>query len=164
MKRLYLIRHAKSSWKNPALADFDRPLNKRGKRDAPFMGKLLAKQKVRCDLILTSPAKRAFNTAKIIAKEIGFPKKKIVTDEAIYLMDTQTLVEVIKHIDDSVNRLMMFGHNPGFTILANYLSDYKVENIPTCGIFCIDFDISSWSKVSEGNGIFQFFDYPKKYL
>ena len=164
MKRLYLIRHAKSSWKHPELADFDRPLNKRGKRDAPRMGKRLRKHHAKPDLIISSPAKRALKTAKIIAKEIGFPVKAIATNEAIYTADTSLLLNVIQRIEDSFDCVMLFGHNPALTMLANYLTSYRVENMPTCSIFCVDFEINSWKEVWQGRGRFAFMDYPKKHL
>jgi phosphohistidine phosphatase len=163
MKRLYLIRHAKSSWNNPDLADSERPLNKRGKRDAPFMGKCLKKYEAHPDLIMSSPAKRALKTANIIAKEIGFPKGKIVSNESMYMGSVATLFEVIRNIDESYNHVMLFGHNPDLTNLAEYLTNYPVDNIPTCGIFCMDFDIDSWKDISEGKGTLVFFDYPKKH-
>lgn len=162
MKRLFLIRHAKSSWSDPDLRDFDRPLNKRGKHDAPVMARRLAKKGTAPDFILTSPARRALKTAKIIAAEVGYPKGKIRTDDAIYLADVPTLTNVIRKIDDVHKRVFLFGHNPGLTMLAFYLTGYQVDNIPTCGIFSINFETSSWQDVGEGNGKVAFFDYPKK--
>lgn len=165
MKRLYLVRHAKSSWKDATLEDFDRPLNKRGKQDAPLMGKLFKSHyKLSPDLIVSSPAKRAAKTAKVIAKEIGFPKKQIVYEGAIYEAGVPPLLSVIRKIDDSADQVMLFGHNPGLTMLAEYLIGVVVDNIPTCGIFCIDFDVDSWKEVGEGRGKEVFFDYPKKHL
>lgn len=164
MKRLYLIRHAKSSWEDSDLSDIERPLNTRGKRDAPFMGKHLKEMKVSPDLIVSSPAKRALKTAKIIAKEIGFPKKDIETDESIYLASVSTLLHVIQNIEGSYQQVMLFGHNPGFTELAEYLTNQQFDNIPTCGIVCMDFDIKSWKEVGEGKGMLVSFDYPKKYV
>lgn len=163
MKTLFLIRHAKSSWKNAGLTDFERPLNSRGKKDAPFMGKVLKKRNVTPDLIFVSPAKRAFKTAKLIAKEIEYPQSKIIVDKAIYEGSVYQILELIQRIDDSNNIVFLIGHNPDFTSLANYLSNYSVTNIPTCGIFCIDFEINSWQQISEGSGIFKFFDFPKNY-
>jgi phosphohistidine phosphatase len=163
VKRLYLIRHAKSSWKDPDLADFERPLNRRGKKDAPFMGKRLKKYGVKPDLIISSPAKRALKSATIIANEIDFPTKKIITDMTVYQADVPNLLDLIQNIDDSNSQVMLIGHNPDLTSLANYLSNYAISNIPTCGIFCIDFEISSWKNVAAGKGIFKFFDYPKKH-
>ena len=163
MKRLYLIRHAKSSWNEPDLADIDRPLNKRGKRDAPFMGKRLKEgHRVNPDIIISSPAKRALRTAKIIAKEINYPKEKIEIKDSLYGSGVEAMLNVIQYLDDSLNEVMLFGHNPDLTSLANYLSNHEVDNIPTCGIFCVDFDVKSWRDVEGGKGIFKFFDYPKK--
>lgn len=163
MKRLYLVRHAKSSWNHPDLDDIDRPLNKRGKRDAPFMGQRLKKHGICPDLIISSPAKRALKTAKIIAEEIGYPKKRISVHKSLYLQGTKAILKVIQHIDDAHESAMLFGHNPDFTELAEQLSDYQVDNIPTCGIFCIDFNVDSWQGVDEAKAVFAFFDYPKKH-
>ncbi|MCU0646291.1 MAG: histidine phosphatase family protein [bacterium] len=163
MKQLILIRHAKSSWVDPDLSDRDRPLNNRGKRDAPFMGKRLKKEhNVKSDLILSSPAKRAIGTARIIAKAIGYPKEKIEIKDSLYGSGVTAMLNVIQYLDDSLNEVMLFGHNPDHTSLANYLSNQQVDNIPTCGVFCVDFDIQSWQDVKKGEGIFKFFDYPKK--
>ena len=163
MKRLYLVRHAKSSWKQSGLSDRDRPLNKRGKRDAPFMGQRLKKYAACPDLMLSSPAKRALKTAKIIAQEINSPKKSIVINEAFYSRGTHAILDVIRSVDDAHESLMIFGHNPDVTELAELLTDYQVNNIPTCGIFCIDFNVNFWQEVDVGKGIVAFFDYPKKH-
>lgn len=163
MKRLYLIRHAKSSWNHPESDDRDRPLNKRGKRDAPFMGQRLKDHAVCPDLIMSSPAKRALKTAKLIADAIGYAKKAIVVDDALYLQGTRAILDAIQGVDDAHGSLMLFGHNPDFTELAELLTDYHVNNIPTCGIFCLDFNADSWQEAEEGKGLFTFFDYPKKH-
>jgi phosphohistidine phosphatase len=162
MKRLYLIRHAKSSWKDTGLDDIDRPLNKRGKRDAPFMGQRLKESGVSPGLILSSPAKRALRTAKIIAKELGYSKENIEIRDALYLQGIPAIIREIRTIDTDYDTVMLFGHNPDFTMLAEHLTDYQVDNIPTCGIFCIDFNVGSWTEVDEGGGNFVFFDYPKR--
>lgn len=162
MKILLLIRHAKSSWKNPILADIDRPLNKRGRLNAPFMGQRLKKHGIKPDLIISSPAMRALKTAKLIAKEINFAKKNIVTDDLIYGADVSTLVEVIKKIDDSFSIVMMFGHNPDFSELAEYLTNRQVHHLPTCGVLCMELAVNSWKEISNGEGTLKFFDYPKK--
>ena len=164
MKRIYLIRHAKSSWKEMDLADFDRPLNKRGKRDAPIMGKRLNSLYGKPDLIMTSPAKRAMRTAVIFAKELGYPVEKIFKNELIYMAGVSELLGLIHLIDDSNDKVMLFGHNPDLTILANYLTRNHIDNIPTCGIFCMDFNIEFWKDVAQSQGQFVFFDYPKRYL
>ncbi len=164
MKRLFLIRHAKSSWGEPDVADIDRPLNSRGKRDAPVMGERLRKEhRAQPDLILSSPAKRALRTAKIIAKEIDYAEEKIEIRDSLYASGVQAMLNVIKYLDDSLDEVMLFGHNPDLTAMAHFLSNRQVDNIPTCGIFCVDFDIQSWQDLKTGKGIFKFFDYPKKH-
>ena len=112
MKRLTLLRHAKSSWKYPNLDDLDRPLNRRGRRDAPMMGKRLAKDKTLPDLMISSPAKRAWKTAKIIAREVGCEKAKIEKNIALYEAGVSELIQVIQKIDGKYDDVMIFGHNP----------------------------------------------------
>lgn len=163
MKHLTLVRHAKSSWNHPELDDFDRPLNERGKHDAPMMAKLLVQKKVLPDLIISSPAKRAIKTARIIAKEIGYPKDKIELNSTIYEANVLALLNVIHGINDKFKYAMLFGHNPGFNDLGYLLTLHDVGNIPTCGILAMEFTISSWKEVAKGNGRFVSFDFPKKY-
>jgi len=163
VKRLYLIRHAKSSWEDPQLADFDRPLNERGKRDAPRMGKRLAEAGHVPGALLSSPAKRAFSTAKKIGRELGFRKKDIRQDAALYHADESGLLRTVQGQSDKLDSVMLFGHNPGLTDFATSLCRYDFRNIPTCGVACIDFDTDTWKKVKYNQGELQFFDYPKKY-
>lgn len=162
MKTLYLVRHAKSSWKYPELTDFDRPLNKRGKRDAPEMGRRLKDRDIMPDLMLSSPANRALTTCREIARQIDFPKSGIQTDAGIYHAGTSTLLAIIRKTPGSIDSLMMFGHNPGFTDFANQLAGTDIFNIPTCGIFACSFDVDEWQNVAEGKGRMIFYDYPKK--
>lgn len=164
MKILYLIRHAKSSWSEPGLSDFERPLNHRGKHDAPFMGKLLKEHKVVADKIISSPAVRAYTTARIIASEINYPVEKIETDKNIYEASASEILNIIQAVHDEVGTLMLFGHNPGFTMLNNYLSGRQVDNIPTCGISKIEFDVDSWKEVNINKGRLAAFEFPKKYF
>jgi phosphohistidine phosphatase len=164
MKRLYLVRHAKSSWGDPELADIDRPLNKRGKRDAPAAGERLKKRKVKPDLIISSPAKRARRTAREIADQIGYPPRRIVIDDAVYHGALEGLLTAIHGIDVSCGEAMLFGHNPGFTDLAGLLTGARVDSLPTCAIFCVDFDTDSWQDVGEAMGTLVFLDYPKMHL
>lgn len=163
-RRLYLIRHAKSSWKDTKLSDFDRPLNKRGKHDAPFMGTRLRKYHVVPDLIITSPAKRAIKTAKLLAEEIHYPKKEIAEKKHIYAADVQDLLEIIKKLDNQKKQVFLIGHNPGLTLLAEKLSGLPVQNIPTCGIFCVEFQEENWADINDGMGALIFLDFPKKHL
>lgn len=164
MKHLYLIRHAKSSWDNPGLTDSERPLNKRGKRDAPFMGGRLKRHGVMPELIYASPARRARKTAKIIAATIGYPVGKISLQEDIYTSDVNLLLQVVQRTDDSVDNLFLVGHNYVLTDLAEHLTSGVIGNIPTCGIVCIAFNVPSWAEVTGGRGEMLFFDYPKKHL
>jgi len=163
MKTIYLVRHAKSSWKYPDLDDFERPLNKRGRKSAPFMGTILKKLKVAPDLILSSPANRASMTARIIAEKISYPLEKIRFSENIYEFSANALIDVIKHLDDVVNKAMLVGHNPALTDLANYIGDQPISNIPTSGVFCAGLDIPSWAKISDHCGKLKFFEFPKKH-
>ena len=162
MKRLYLIRHAKSSWDDPGLADFDRPLNDRGKRDAPRMGRRLAEAGHRPDLLLSSPARRAFSTAKRVARELGFRKDDIVSNRRLYHADESQLLREVQAQPDEAGSLMLFGHNPGLTGFATLLCRYPFGNVPTCGVVCIDFPVDSWERVAYNQGVLQFYDYPKK--
>lgn len=163
MRTLLLVRHAKSSWDDPALSDKERPLNKRGKDDAPKMGKLLKKRDFQPDLIVSSPAKRAYSTAKRIAKELDYRKNNIETDEALYMADTEDFISVIKNIDDNIYNLMLFSHNFGITYFANLISGSEIDNIPTCGLVRIDFEIESWKQITATKGKLIYFEYPKKY-
>ncbi len=162
MKRLFLIRHAKSSWKEPELEDFDRPLNKRGKRDAPVMGKKLRERKTKIDLIISSPAKRAKRTAEIIAGIISQDPRGILWLESVYAASSQTLLHLVQKIEDAFQNVMLVGHNPGLTTLAERLTGREIDNIPTCGIVAIEFEVDSWKNIRDKTGKLEFFDYPKK--
>lgn len=164
MKQLILVRHAKSSWKEPQLDDHDRTLNKRGKRDAPFMAGILKKRKVKPDKMLSSSAVRAFTTASIFAKELGFDKHRIEKQKELYLAELEDWLQCIKSLEDDAATVIIFGHNPGITWLANYLSDVVVDNVPTCGVCGIGFSFDHWSEVEAGNGKQLFFEYPKLYF
>lgn len=164
MKTLYIARHAKSSWKFPDLTDFERPLNKRGKKNAPFMGELLAEKKIKPELIISSPALRAKVTAIAISEKIDYPQEKILFDDEIYEAGLFTLRELISKFSNDYSSIMIFGHNPGFTSLNNYLSNKYIDNIPTCGIVALDLEIDTWADLSERCGKQIFFEYPKKHV
>lgn len=161
MKILYIVRHAKSSWDDPKLADYDRPLNKRGKKDAPLMGKVLKEKGLVPNLLLSSPAKRALSTAKKIAEELGYSKKEILTEEKLYHASKQTILKVVQKQKDKVESMMIVGHNPGLTELASLLAHINIGNIPTIGIVCIEFATDTWKDANQENSSFRFFDYPK---
>lgn len=162
MKTLYLVRHAKSSWDYPALDDIDRPLSKRGKKNAPEMGERLVARNILPEILVSSPAKRAISTARRIADEIGFPREAIVSEDRLYLASVEDIVDVVRRTGNEVNSLMIFGHNPGFTDTANTLCGSDIYNIPTCGIAAIRFDTDDWQSVQPGEGQLLFFDFPKK--
>ncbi|MDR2789395.1 MAG: histidine phosphatase family protein [Campylobacteraceae bacterium] len=161
MKTIYFIRHAKSDW-SVDCDDFDRALNKRGEKDAPFMAERLKKYGVKPDIIITSPAKRALKTAKIIAKKLK--RDMLITDANLYLTSPQEYLRIIREIDDKYNTIFIVGHNPSITEICKILSGAQIDNIPTCGIFCIKFDAESFSAISINSGKKLFFDFPKKEL
>src|SRR5204862_7387406 len=133
MKTLFLVRHAKSSRNEPALPDKDRPLNDRGKRDAPKMGERLAKRGVTPDLILSSPAKRALKTAQIIAKKLDYKLADIVVDERLYATGADDLLHVIRKLGAKQKTVMLFGDNPELAVLANRLTN-KINQMPVCAV------------------------------
>jgi phosphohistidine phosphatase len=161
MKTLYLIRHAKSSWSDPTLSDFQRPLNKRGKRDAPFMGRRLREAGILPDLIISSAAKRAAKTAGIIAREIGYDKKDIDFRDEVYSSDILQLLAIIRSTRAGIDSLCLVGHNYVITDLAEWLSGTSLVNIPTCGIVALSFAGGTWEAIGEDAGQLLFFDYPK---
>ncbi len=150
MKTLYILRHAKSSWDDPDLADFDRPLNQRGTQAAPFMGEIMAKDDLIPELIISSPAVRARETARL-AKEGGRLSVDIRHDERIYEASPQTLHQVASSADDSYSSLMLVGHNPGMEGFVRYLTG-KLEAMPTASLAVIDLDIDSWKDLAVGVG------------
>ncbi len=161
MKTLFLVRHAKSSRHDPSLPDRDRPLDERGKQDAPKMGKRLAKRDVKPDLLLSSPALRALTTAQLIAEEVGYKRKDIVVDDRLYASSAGDLLAVIRALDKKLDRVMLFGHNPEFTDLAHRLSSEIIE-MPTSAVVEFNFDTKAWSDVGELQPAKVALDYPKK--
>jgi phosphohistidine phosphatase len=161
MKKLYLIRHAKSSWEDFSLSDFDRTLNKRGEKDAPFMGNILKNKDIDIDIILSSPAKRAKQTAKIIANKLNC-EEKIVFEPNIYEASLQDIENIVKDINNSHKTAFLFGHNPSLNMFAYKYLHYQ-ENIPTCTIVAIEFECKNWNDISPKNAKKIFIEYPKKY-
>lgn len=144
MKRLILVRHAKSSWKFPEMDDFDRPLNKKGARDAPRMGKHLAKLGALPDMIVTSPARRARETAAALAQAMIIPIVDIWEDERIYAASVSVLVEVIRGWDETWSSVMIVGHNPGIAELAVALTGEPVGHVPTCAVMELELNVTYW--------------------
>lgn len=160
-KTLYLVRHAKSSWSDASLSDRDRPLNKRGRRTAPDMGSRLAVKGHQPDLIISSPAKRALMTARIIAKELDYDKSAILTDESMYFSGVGGMLKMLEGVDDRYQKVMIVGHNPAMTSLMNSLCDASVYNMPTCAIAVIDYNMASWSELRSADGNLLDYDFPK---
>jgi phosphohistidine phosphatase len=131
-------------------------------RDAPFMAKMFVEKSGGVDLIVSSPANRALTTARFFAEAIGFSSNDIKTDQRIYLASTQDLLAVLNSIDSRYDKVIIFGHNPGFTYLVQYLTGEYV-NMPTCAIARVDFEVDSWEAVGADNGSLIAFDYPKNH-
>ena len=161
MKTLTLVRHAKSSWKDTSLADRDRPLNKRGKKDAPDMGQRIVAAGIRPSLIVSSPAKRAWTTAKIIADAIGYPREFLQRDSTLYLASVSDILDVVAAQDVGFNSLMLVGHNPGFTAFANYLVPGLTNNVPTAGVVSVELHSDDWSLYDRPDAELLVYDFPK---
>lgn len=162
MKTLYLVRHAKSSWEDPFLDDMERPLNSRGRKDAPRMGKRLRDRNLLPDRIVSSPAERALSTSVLLAEKMGYPVKNIHADDRLYHATEEELLSVVRKQDDRNNAIMIVSHNPGLTDFVNSLSEELVtDNVPTCGVIAIELPVQSWKTVDWGKGTVLFFDFPK---
>ncbi|SFQ38284.1 SixA phosphatase family protein [Hymenobacter arizonensis] len=161
MKTLYLLRHAKSSWSFDELSDQERPLNDRGRDDAPLMGQALAKRRICPDLVVSSPAVRAMSTAVLVAREMKYPHDKIVVEPGIYGADVDDLLAIIRDLPDTAGSVLLVGHNPTITETANALSPNPINEMPTAAVVCLHFDSSQWAEVGKANAEFYFFDSPK---
>jgi phosphohistidine phosphatase len=163
MKTLFLIRHAKSSWNEPQLQDSERPLNKRGKHDAPFMANILYEKNENIDYIVTSPAKRARTTAKHFAKRFELKKSQIVQNEQLYLADEDDILDIIHTLPDTAGAAALFGHNPGYTYFANLYTNYYIDNVPTCAIVKLFSVCDNWVDFQTDNTRLAGFYYPKQF-
>jgi phosphohistidine phosphatase len=161
MKILTLVRHAKSDWNDTSLSDKQRPLNHRGERDAPEMGKRIVSHGIRPSLILASPAVRAWTTARIIAKEIGYPTEFLQREESLYLASLDDLLDAVVAQDSGFNSLMVVGHNPGLTEFANFLVPGLSNNLPTAGVVSVQIDRDDWKFYSQPPCELIVYDYPK---
>lgn len=161
MKELVIVRHAKSSWENAELNDIERPLNKRGYRDAHKMKSYLSGKNINIDAIITSPAVRAFSTALILSQGIILKQKNIIVDKNFY----KSIFEVkkaIKLFDNALKSVMIVGHNPTFTDLVYKFVKTDIEKMPTCCVFSIKFLVDNWSEISKKNSILNFIQVPKQ--
>lgn len=161
MKKLVIIRHAKSSWDDPFLSDHSRPLAERGIKDAPKMAKRLKKEKIYPDAIISSDAERAKATAIITAENLDFSLKKIDFIKNLYHGSVSQILSEIKKTDDEVKTLFLIGHNPGLNDTIWKLGG-EIDNLPTAGQFGFKFDVKSWEEINAKNAKVWFFDYPKK--
>ena len=161
MKRLTLIRHAKSDWSDATLSDFERPLNARGKKAAPLMGQRMAEGEIIPELLVSSPAKRARKTAQLIAHEIDFAKDAIVYRPEIFEARMKMLIKIIRGFPDSAH-IALIGHNPGLTDLAGWLCPEAPDWLPTCAVLSLELDVTDWTEIAAGCGTILLYDYPKK--
>lgn len=161
MKTLLLIRHAKSSWDDEGLSDYDRPLNERGKKDAPRMAERLHERDIKIDAFISSPAKRARKTAEQFAKRYKKDDDDIILKTELYMAGDDAFYSVVEKLDDKYDCVAIFSHNPGLTDFANELTDARIDNIPTSGIFAVSIETRKWNKFRDAKKKFLFFDYPK---
>ncbi len=161
MKTLLLVRHAKSSWNDIMLPDFERNLNERGKRDAPAMAKRIGERKLKIDAFVSSPAKRAQKTAEIFMKELKKRDKKLMLMPTLYEATILNFYDAVESIKDKNKVVALFSHNPGITDFANRLTEEKINDMPTCGIFAITIATDTWKGFKDAEKTFLFFDFPK---
>lgn len=162
MKTLYLIRHAKSSWKDASLKDFDRPLNKRGRHDAPEMGKRLKSRQVVPHKVICSPARRAADTATALLQAMEQPASAITFVPGLYHASAEQLLREVARTEPGVRVLFLCGHNPGLTDFASQICQTPIENIVTAGVFVVQFDVQRWDELTPRQpGTLLWYDFPK---
>ena len=162
MRRLTLLRHAKTEAQHSGQEDWDRMLEPRGLQDAPEMARRLRDRKLKPDRVITSPAVRALTTAQIFARELHLPATKLVQDERLYLASPKVIREVIRELGGKAHHLMIVGHNPGLTEFAERISDDReIDNMPTCAIYTLEFKLDEWSELEWDSGVNAELDYPK---
>lgn len=161
MKQLTLVRHAKSSWDNPSLSDFERPLNKRGQRDLPLMAKRVRDFDLHPNLMLYSSAVRTSQTAEALADALRLPGNACIAVPEMYEACWETLLNLLQGQDDSRGHILLVGHNPGIADLGNYLCDEQLSHVPTSAVQYMLLSVLSWSELSENCATRQIFDYPK---
>lgn len=161
MKQLIIVRHAKSSWDIATLNDFDRTLNERGHSDAPAMAKRLVEKKINIDLFVSSTAVRALTTATYFAKAYNQSAEHIFKVKELYHAAPAIFYKVVSEIDNKYNSVALFSHNPGITEFVNELTQTRIIDMPTCGIFAIKFSADNWQNFDTTKKDFWFFDYPK---
>lgn len=163
MKTLLLVRHAKSSWDNVAQPDFDRPLNERGKKDAPEMAERIKEKGISPDLLVSSPAKRAKKTARIFAEVFGIDKDAVKLVDELYNPSKAAFVAAISDLPEEHKTVLLFSHNPDITEYANSLTNVRIDDMPTCAVFAVSCE-GAWKNFETETKKFLFFDYPKNPL
>jgi phosphohistidine phosphatase len=161
MLRLTLVRHAKSSWDDPAAGDFERPLNARGKRDAPVMALRVSALRRLPDHLVSSPALRAISTARVFAERLGVAEDDIVLDQRIYDASRKTLIDVVRSLPAASRHAILFGHNPGFSDLSKWLATCPFDEMPTCAVASFELQVAEWREVGPGCGRLTRYLYPK---
>jgi len=164
MKVVYFVRHAKSSWEDSRLKDFDRPLNKRGFRDAPFMGKLVHAKGAKPDRLISSPAVRALTTARFFAEAMAIEEAALQLEQSIYEAFADELMRIVQSLNNEWQEVMLFGHNPSLTTLANRFSASPISNVPTCGVFRVEAEVDDWKAFTASTASLTEFHYPKQYF
>jgi len=162
MKQLLLVRHAKSSWANPGQADFDRPLNERGHKDAPMMAKRILDRDIQIDLIISSNALRALTTARYFATVNGIAISDIVEHDFLYHAPPERFLKAILQIPDEINTAAIFAHNPGITDFVNQLTTTQIYDMPTCAVFAITINTTSWKNWASAKKEILLVEWPKQ--
>jgi phosphohistidine phosphatase len=162
MKSLYLVRHAKAGWHDPAMADFDRTLTKHGQKQAEEMSHRLHKKKITPELLISSPAARALETAEIFADSLGIEHSEIMQKIEIYEGQVGTLAAIAQSLPDEYGTAMLFGHNPTISAFSEWLTGKPVETMKTCGVAKIDLNVASWKEIAVGSGTLNWYEFPEK--
>jgi phosphohistidine phosphatase len=160
-KQLFIVRHGKSSWDLGNISDIDRPLKERGVNDGYLMAERLLAKNLNPEKIITSPANRALHASTIFARVLRYPYQNIDINEDIYFADKKTMLNLIKHVHNQFESLMLFGHNPTFTDLANHFLNHSIDNIPTTGVVWLKFEANEWAEIDKQKLVDYFFDFPK---
>jgi len=160
-KQLIIVRHGKSNQDYGDISDIDRPLKERGINDGYLLAERLVSKKIIPQKIISSPAIRALHSSTIFCRVMGYPYKNIEITEDIYFADKATMLNLIKQTQNHIETLMVFGHNPTFTDLANYLLKNPLDNLPTTGVVWLKFETNSWGEIDKNNLVDYFIDYPK---
>ncbi len=161
-KQLFIVRHGQSSWDLVNISDIDRPLKERGINYGYLMAEKILAKTLNPEKIISSPANRALHTSTIFARVLSYPYQNIEINENIYFADKNTMLALINQVHYQFESLMVFGHNPTFTDLANHFLNQSIDNIPTTGVVWLKFETNEWTKIDKNNLVDYFFDYPKK--